>query len=72
MKKIYEIEKGKKVKIKKIIESDFYLKLIEMGFLPNEEIYIENIAPLGDPISIHISGNTVCLRLCEAENIIVE
>jgi ferrous iron transport protein A len=45
---------------------------MEMGFLPGEEISVEQIAPLGDPISVMISGYQVSLRINEAESIIVE
>lgn len=45
---------------------------MEMGCLPGEEISVEQIAPLGDPVSVSISGYKLSLRLDEAEHIIVE
>lgn len=42
---------------------------MEMGCVPGERIYLEKIAPLGDPISIKISGYSLSLRLNEAEHI---
>ena len=47
------------------------LKLLEMGCLPDNELEIIQIAPLGDPISIEVSGYHLSLRLSEADNIIV-
>ena len=43
-----------------------------MGCLPGEKITLEQVAPLGDPISINVSGYSLSLRLNEADNIIVE
>jgi len=43
-----------------------------MGFLPGEEITVEQIAPLGDPISVMVAGYQVSLRLSEADAIMVE
>jgi ferrous iron transport protein A len=36
-----------------------------------ENIFLEQIAPLGDPISVKISGYSLSLRLNEAEHISV-
>ena len=49
-----------------------YLKLMEMGCVPGEKIFLEQVAPLGDPISVNIAGYSLSLRLDEAEHIIVE
>jgi ferrous iron transport protein A len=45
---------------------------MEMGFLEGEDIVVEQIAPLGDPISVMVSGYQVSLRINEAESILVE
>jgi len=45
---------------------------MEMGFIPGEKVTIEQVAPLGDPIAILISGYQVSLRLNEASKIMVE
>jgi ferrous iron transport protein A len=45
---------------------------MEMGCLPGEKIMIEQVAPLGDPISVTVAGYSLSLRLNEAEHIIVE
>ena len=51
---------------------DLLLKLMEMGCVPGETVCVEKIAPLGDPISIRVSGYLLSLRINEAETILVE
>ena len=70
--RISEIKVGKSVIIKSFEKDDIFLKLMEMGCVPGELIIVEQIAPLGDPISIFVSGYHLSLRLNEAENIWVE
>lgn len=45
---------------------------MEMGCLPGEEISLEQIAPMGDPVSVQVAGYTLSLRLDEAEHILVD
>lgn len=45
--------------------------LLEMGCLPGYEIYINNIAPLGDPISVVIAGTIISMRKNDAACILV-
>lgn len=72
LKRLSEIKPGLSVRINSFSEHDIFLKLMEMGCLPGETVYIEKIAPLGDPISIKVSGYTLSLRLNEADTILVE
>jgi ferrous iron transport protein A len=72
MKRLSEIKQGKLVKIISFEDNDLFLKLMEMGCVPGEHIKIEQVAPLGDPISISVAGYNLSLRLNEAENIFVE
>ena len=71
-KRLSEVLVGKPVIIKSFEKDDIFLKLMEMGCVPGETIRIDHIAPLGDPISITVSGYNLSLRLNEAENIWVE
>ena len=71
-KKLSELEPGQQAIIRKFNNDELHLKLMEMGCLPGEIIVLEQVAPLGDPISISISGYSLSLRLNEAENIFVE
>jgi ferrous iron transport protein A len=70
--RLSEVEVGKTVVIKHFENDDIFLKLMEMGCVPGEKVIVEQIAPLGDPISILVAGYILSLRLNEAENIWVE
>ncbi|MBA2328538.1 MAG: ferrous iron transport protein A [Bacteroidota bacterium] len=70
--RLSELKQGDKRKIKHFQSSELELKLMEMGCLPGEEVVVEQVAPLGDPISIRISGYSLSLRINEADQIIVE
>lgn len=72
MQKLSTVQVGKTVTIHSFEEDEIYIKLMEMGCIPGEKVKVEQVAPLGDPISISVSGYTLSLRLNEAENILVE
>ncbi len=71
-KKLSELEPGQGGIIQKFVNDDLFLKLMEMGCLPGERITLEQVAPLGDPISVNIAGYSLSLRRNEAENIVVD
>jgi ferrous iron transport protein A len=71
-KRLSELKVGKLAIITAFEKDDIFLKLMEMGCIPGETIKIDQIAPLGDPISITVAGYHLSLRLDEAENIWVE
>ncbi|MBS1736551.1 MAG: ferrous iron transport protein A [Bacteroidetes bacterium] len=70
--KLSEIKTRTKVKIKSFESDEFVVKLMEMGFLPEEEVTVWKKAPFGDPIYILVAGYSLSLRLDEAKQIIVE
>lgn len=70
--KLSDLEIGQQATIIDFSKDEISIKLMEMGLVPGEVIYIEKFAPLGDPISVAIAGYSLSLRLNEAENIIVE
>ncbi len=47
-------------------------RLIDMGLLPNVEVTIERVAPLGDPIEIKLRGYHLSLRKGEADAILLQ
>ncbi len=47
----------------------FRKRLLEMGFIPGEEILVVKNAPLKDPVEYHILGYNITLRRSEAETI---
>ena len=47
-------------------------RLMDMGVLVGEEVKVEKVAPLGDPIEVTIKHYNLSLRKKEAEGIAVE
>lgn len=72
MKRLSEVKAGEQVKIKSFEDNELFLKLMEMGCVPGEYVKVDQIAPLGDPISISVSGYHLSLRVNEADTIFVE
>ncbi len=67
--RLSELPTGKKAIIKSHDESDFQLTLMEMGCIPGEPIWIEMIAPMGDPLAIQVAGYYLSIRKKDAEKI---
>jgi len=72
MKRLSELAIGKRAKIISFEKDELFIKLMEMGCIPGEIIKVDQIAPLGDPISISVAGYNLSLRLNEANSIFVE
>ena len=47
-------------------------RLMDMGVLVGEEVKVEKVAPLGDPIEVTIRNYQLSLRKREAEGIAIE
>ena len=47
-------------------------RLLDMGLTPKTEVMIRKVAPMGDPIELHLRGCELTIRLEEAQNIEVE
>jgi ferrous iron transport protein A len=63
-------EKGKIMRIGAL--GSLKRRLMDMGVLVGEEVWVEKIAPLGDPIEVTIKNYKLSLRKKEAEGIAVE
>ncbi len=72
MKRLSEIEIGKSAIIRSYEQDEIFIKLMEMGCIPGEVIRVEQVAPLGGPMSISVAGYNLSLRINEAEQILVE
>lgn len=49
------------------------LRLLEIGFVPGEEVRVTATGPGGrDPLAVRVAGTTFALRRHEAEHVIVE
>lgn len=70
--RLSQLQSGERGRIKEFRSTELQLKLMEMGCIPGEEVVVEQIAPLGDPISVKVAGYSLSLRLNEADQIIVE
>lgn len=70
--KLSQLTVGKKGIIKEFTDLEMSVKLMEMGCLPGEEISIQRIAPLGDPIAVNVAGYQLSLRKREASTIILQ
>lgn len=71
-KRLSDLATGNTARIVSFEDNDLFLKLMEMGCVPGELVRVEQVAPLGDPISITVAGYNLSLRLNEADNIFVE
>lgn len=71
-KKLSEIKIGKTAIIRSFESDAIFLKLMEMGCVPGENVTVDQIAPFRDPISITVAGYQLSLRLNEADQILVE
>ena len=47
-------------------------RLLDMGVLVGEQVKVEKVAPMGDPIEVRIKSYSLSLRKSEAEAIGVE
>ena len=63
-------EKGKITQIGAI--GPIKRRLMDMGVLVGEEVKVEKVAPLGDPIEVTIKNYNLSFRKKEAEGISVE
>lgn len=72
VKRLSEFAIGESGIIEKFEKDEIYLKLMEMGCVPGEVVSVENIAPLGDPISIKVAGYLLSMRKDEAAMIWVK
>ncbi|MBM3439254.1 MAG: ferrous iron transport protein A [Bacteroidetes bacterium] len=72
MMKLSQVAPGTTVRIVGFEKEEDALKLMEMGCLPGETVTMAFIAPLGDPVSIIVTGYQLSLRLEEAEKVQVE
>lgn len=69
--KLSQLKVGNKGIVKAFTDLEMSVKLMEMGCLPGEEVCVERIAPLGDPIAIKVAGYQLSLRKREASTIIL-
>ncbi len=69
--RLSQLPAGRKAVIRDHQQTDFKLTLMEMGCIPGEPVWVEMIAPLGDPMAINIAGYYLSIRKRDADNILV-
>ena len=47
-------------------------RLLDMGLTPKTKVTVRKVAPMGDPIEIHLRGYELTLRLEDARQIEIE
>jgi len=66
------IKNGEHVIIRKLKESSFKVKMMEMGLVEGKKLEVLFRAPFGDPIAIDVDGYTLSLRKDEAQLVLVD
>ena len=73
MKNLKEAKIGETVRVVKIHgEGAIKRRIMDMGLTKGVEVYIREVAPLGDPIEVTVRGYELSLRKADAEQIEVE
>lgn len=72
-KALSELAPGARAKVIRVAAKDLIRRrIVDMGIVPGTEIFVEGIAPLGDPMEIRVRGYHLTLRKNEASSIFVE
>jgi ferrous iron transport protein A len=72
-KRLSELQVKGSCKVVKLTGSKVIKKrLLEMGFVKGTKIYVEKVAPLGDPMELVLKGYHLSLRRSEADDVYIE
>ena len=47
-------------------------RLLDMGLTPKTKVMVRKVAPMGDPIEIHLRGYELTIRVDDAKDIEIE
>jgi len=73
MQTLREIKCGTTVTVQKLHgKGAVKRRIMDMGITKGVEIYVRKVAPLGDPVEVHVRGYELSLRKADAEMIEVE
>lgn len=65
-----QTEIGREVKIIKVGgEGELRCRLLDMGLIPKTVVTVQKVAPMGDPIEIHLRGYELTIRKEDADKI---
>jgi ferrous iron transport protein A len=63
--------KGEHAVIDAFTDEVMSLKLLDLGCTPGSAVSLVRKAPLGDPIAVNVSGQTISMRMDEASTILI-
>ena len=64
---------GATVKVKKLTgDGPVKRRIMDMGITKGVEVYVRQVAPLGDPVEVTVRGYELSLRKADAEMIVIE
>ena len=70
MRTLKQVKCGETVSVVKLTgEGALKRRIMDMGITKGTEIYVRNVAPLGDPVEVNVRGYELSIRKSEAENI---
>ena len=73
MKTLREVPCGETVKVAGLTgEGPVRRRIMDMGITKGVEVYVREVAPLGDPVEVTVRGYELSLRKADAEMIAVE
>jgi Fe2+ transport system protein FeoA len=74
MKHIQQLQVGDRAKVVRLSKANpvYRQKLLAMGLTPGTQFLVKRIAPLGDPIELHVRGYGLSLRKKEAQVLEIE
>ena len=66
------VQRGEKVIVEEISDRELSIQLCSLGCFPGEQICLERIAPLGDPMIISVEDSFISIRKADAAKIKVK
>ena len=68
MNTLKDVQVGSTVAVEKVHgEGAIRRRIMDMGITKNAEIYVQKVAPLGDPVELVVRGYALTLRKADAE-----
>ena len=73
MKTLRDTKVGETVKVVRLnVECAVKRRIMDMGLTKGTEVFVRKVAPLGDPVEVHVRGYELSLRKADAEMVEVE
>ena len=63
-----QVKKGQTVVVEKLLgKGAVKRRIMDMGITKGTEIYVQKVAPLGDPVEVTVRGYELSIRKADAE-----